>query len=63
MNNFGPLVIPIDTLSWLGKLVVYPIYPRYWNRQAQANCVDPDQMPHFAASDLGWHCSFFIQLF
>ena len=32
------------------------IYPKYWDRQAWANSVDPDQTPHFAASDLCLHC-------
>ena len=35
--------------------------PKYWNRQAQANSVDPDQMLHNAASDQGLHCLLLIQ--
>ena len=30
--------------------------PKSWDRQVFANSVDPDQMPHFAASDQGLHC-------
>ena len=31
-------------------------YPTYLERQAWANCEDPDQTPENAASDLGPHC-------
>ena len=40
----------------------YRIYPKYWDRhkywdrQACAISVDPDQTPQKAASDLGLHC-------
>ena len=30
--------------------------PKYWDRQAWANSVDPDQMPQNAASYQGLHC-------
>ena len=33
----------------------------YWDRQACANSVDPDQTPQNAASDLGLHCLPLIQ--
>ena len=39
------------------------IYPKYWDRQARENSVDPDQTPHNAASDLGLHCLPLIQHF
>ena len=29
--------------------------PKYWDRQAWANSVDPDQMPQNATSDQGLH--------
>ena len=29
--------------------------PMYWNREAFANSVDPDQMPQNATSDQGLH--------
>ena len=29
--------------------------PKYWDRQAWANSVDPDQMPQNVASDQGPH--------
>ena len=35
--------------------------PKYWDRNAWENNVDPDQMLHSAASDLGLHCLPFIQ--
>ena len=34
---------------------------KYWDRQAWANCVDPDQMPQNAVSDQGLHCLPLIQ--
>ena len=34
---------------------------KYWNRQACANSVDPDQMPHNVASDQCLHCLPYIQ--
>ena len=39
---------------------LYNIYP-YWDRQAWANSVDPDQMLQNAASDLDLHYLQFIQ--
>ena len=39
----------------------YHIYPKYWDRQSLRNSVDPDQMLHSAASDLGLHCLPLIQ--
>ena len=36
--------------------------PKYWDRRASANSVDPDQMPQNAASDQGLHCLSLIQL-
>ena len=35
--------------------IEYSIYPKYSDRQAWANNVDPDQMPHSVASDQGLH--------
>ena len=37
------------------------IYPKFWNRLAIANIVDPDQMPQNAASDQGLHCLPYMQ--
>ena len=34
---------------------VYCTYSKYQDRQARANSVDLDQIPQFAASDLGLH--------
>ena len=34
----------------------YRIYPKYSDRQACANSVDPDQTPQNAASDQGLRC-------
>ena len=49
----------IIAYSWENEY--YRNNPKYWNRQAWANSVDPDQMPHSAASDLGLHCLPLIQ--
>ena len=38
------------------KLQTYRSDPKYWDRQAWANCVDLDQTPQNAASDQGLHC-------
>ena len=35
--------------------------PKYWDGQAWANSVDPDQMLQNAASDQGLHCLPLIQ--
>ena len=32
------------------------IYPKYWERQAEINSIEPDQMLQNAASDKGLHC-------
>ena len=37
--------------------------PKYWDRQAFTNSVDPDQMPQDAASDQDLHCLSYIQQF
>ena len=37
--------------------------PKYWDWQAWANSVDPDQMPQNAASGQGLHCLQLIQQF
>ena len=38
------------------KLRKHHFYPRYFDWQARANSVDPNQTPLNAASDLGLHC-------
>ena len=52
-----PLSRPMNSLtrdcSFLTKL---RIFPKYLDRQAWANSVDPDQMLQNAASDQGLHC-------
>ena len=35
----------------------------YADRQARDNCVDPDEMPQFVASQQGLHCLPLLQLF
>ena len=35
--------------------------PKYWDRQAFANSVDPDQLPQNVASDQGLHCLPYIK--
>ena len=39
----------------------YQYNPKYWDRKAFANSVDPDRTPRFAASDQGLHCFPYIQ--
>ena len=39
------------------RKVNYCIYSKHSDRQTWANSVDPDQTPHFAASDQGLHCN------
>ena len=39
----------------------YPNNPKYWDKQALAKSVDPDQMPQNVASDQGLHCLPLIQ--
>ena len=34
----------------------YHNIPKYWDRKAWANSVDPDQMPQNVASDQGLYC-------
>ena len=36
--------------------LLYHNYSKFSNRQAWANCVDPDQMLQYAASDQGLYC-------
>ena len=40
---------------------MYLIYQNYWDRQAWANSVEPDQMLQHAASDQGLQCLPLIQ--
>ena len=41
--------------------IEYHNKPKYWDRQASANSVDPDHMPQNVASDQGLHCLPLIQ--
>ena len=41
--------------------ISYHNNPKYWDKSALANSVDPDQMPQNVASDLGLHCLPYIQ--
>ena len=41
----------------------YHNIPKYGDRQASSNSVDPDQMPQNVASDQGLHCLPLIQHF
>ena len=50
---------------WMDEIVCcisfsYHIYPKYLDRQAWANSVDPDQMPQNVPSDQVLHCLPFI---
>ena len=42
--------------------MTYTVF-KFLDRQARANHVDPDQMPHSVASDQDLHCLAFIQQF
>ena len=48
----------VELHCWLMSfcLVMYRNSPNYWDRQALANSVDPDQTSQNAASDQGLHC-------
>ena len=48
-------------LITLGSYRHYRNILKYWDRQAWANSVDPDQTPQNAASDQGLHFLPFIQ--
>ena len=55
-----------DNLHEMSKLFSeknkkYHNNPKYWDRYAFANSVDPDQMSQNAASDLGLHCVSYIE--
>ena len=41
----------------------YYYNPKYWDKQAWANSVDPDQTPQKAAFNQGLHCLPLIQQF
>ena len=45
----------------MNKWRLYRNKPKYWDRQAYANSVDPDQTPLNAASDQGLHCLLLVQ--
>ena len=45
----------------LMTLCDYHNNPKYWDRQASANSVDPDQMLHSVMSDQDLYCLMFIQ--
>ena len=49
--NFGPV-----HFQFKGVKSVFIVTMFYRNLVFNANSVDPDQMPHSAASDLGLHC-------
>ena len=40
----------------LGVLVYFVAFVLFWMEILLANIVDPDQTPHYVASDLGLHC-------
>ena len=43
----------------IAKMLIILSYhnnPQYWDRQVQANSVDPGHMPHTAEADLDLHC-------
>ena len=50
-----------STADWLTIYFMFHNNPKYWDRQAFANRVDPDQMLHNVASDQDLHCLSYIQ--
>ena len=54
----------LNVLPSINKVDYYYYYynSKYWDRQAWANSVDPDQTPLNAASDLDLHCLSSIQI-
>ena len=45
-----------EVFPMVSVFMQYHNNPKYWNREAFANSVDPDQMPQNVASDQGLHC-------
>ena len=48
-----PLTLPVRKLEIFHSVITWSVQNIV---QCMANSVDPDQMPHYAASDLGLHC-------
>ena len=48
-------------ISFPALVKLHHIYPKYLDRWARANSVDPDQMPQNVASDLSLYCLPLIQ--
>ena len=49
------------TIQSCHVVYVYHNKPKYWDRQAWANSVDPDQMQQNGVLDQGLHCLQLIQ--
>ena len=45
----------IKFITYIYRVLDLDIFTKYLDRQAWSNSVDPDQMLHSAASDLGLH--------
>ena len=56
--NFFPALIFVNRKM---SAQIYHNNPKYWDRLALANSVDPDQMPQNVASDQGLQCLPLIQ--
>ena len=55
--SFWPIILPVKSLYYL-------FYPKFWDREACANSVDPDQTAPKEQSDQGLHClSFSVSIF
>ena len=52
---------PFHSYTFVLFLCYYYNNPKYWDRHAWTNSVDPDQMLQNAASDQGLHCLLLIQ--
>ena len=54
--RFTFVLICIENVSTVFSCLIYHNYLMYWDRQACANSVDPDQTPQNAVSDQGLNC-------
>ena len=58
------LYVPSGLTVWVNKKKLFTLeILQYWNRQAWANSIDPDQMLQNMLSDQGLHCLPLIQQF
>ena len=61
LSVFDTAVAEYYCLMFFYLLFYYRNNPKYWDRQAFANSVDPDKTMQSAASEQGLHCLPYIQ--